>query len=96
MNRRQQTARFFKRHWLLALFVTALAFLGFGLASFNLITLLQANLALIAEHGWQALQDGALMQLVELSASTLVALLCYLVFKVGERLLVEKLIGNDH
>ncbi|WP_137937834.1 hypothetical protein [Chitinivorax sp. B] len=95
MNRRYQTARFFKRHWLLAFFTTALAFLGFGLASYNLITLLQANLVLIAEHGWQALRDGALAQLIELVSSGLGALACYLIFKAGEKLLVEKLTGND-
>lgn len=68
--------------------VMGLAFLVFGLGSVNLIHLLAANLSLLTEHGWQALMDGALRQLIELLVSGYGSLIAYLVFKSCEHTLV--------
>ena len=61
----------------------------FGLGSLNLFLLLRANTALIAEHGWQALRDGAATQLAELLASGVVSVLAWIVFKSCEHRLVH-------
>jgi hypothetical protein len=74
-----------------AFVVLGLAFLGFGVGALNLATLLKANLDLVIEHGWQALMDGAAMQLVELLASAYLSMACYIVFKACEHRLVHGL-----
>lgn len=66
-----------------------LAFVAFGVGSLNLFMLLAANLRLIAEHGWIALGDGALWQLLELSLTVVVSLAAYVVFKACEYRLVH-------
>jgi len=81
-------AAFRRRCWLVFL-VAGLAFLGFAVLSVNLATLLHANLSLIAEHGIQALGDGAALQFVELALSGFAAVACYLVFKYCERIIVD-------
>lgn len=68
-----------------------LSFLLFGLTSLNLLHLLQANFDLLIEHGWLALMDGALRQLVELIISGLISAIFYLLFKTCEKVLVERL-----
>jgi hypothetical protein len=72
-----------------AFLVAGLAFLGFGLLSVNIVTLLSANLALLAEHGWMAVSDGAARQLIELFGSGYAALACFVVFKLCERIIVD-------
>jgi hypothetical protein len=81
-------AAFKRRPWLVFL-VAGVAFLGFAGLSVNLATLLHANLSLIAEHGFQALSDGAALQFLELTLSGFAAVACYLVFKYCERIIVD-------
>lgn len=69
--------------------VMFLAALLFGLSSYNLFSLLHQNLRLILDHGWMALMDGAFVQFLELFFSGILALLSYVIFKIGEKLLVE-------
>jgi hypothetical protein len=76
------------RRWL-AFLVMGLAFLGFGLGTLNLFMLLKANAELLAEHGWQAVRDGGLRQLVELVVTGYASMACYLVFKACECSLVR-------
>ena len=47
---------------------------------------------LIAEHGMQALMDGALMQLTELVAYGLLGAIAYTILKACERVLVDKML----
>lgn len=82
------------RRWLTFL-VMGLAFLLFGLGSLNLVHVLAANLALLAEHGWQAMLDGALRQLLELLLSGYASLAAYLVFKTCEHVLVQAWCAPD-
>ncbi|AXK39846.1 hypothetical protein [Crenobacter cavernae] len=80
-----------RRHPLLTFGLMGAGFLGFGLATLNVIALLLANLQLVAEHGVMALKDGALRQFLELTGSGYFGLACYLGFKTCEKLLVDRL-----
>jgi hypothetical protein len=72
--------------------VLGLSFLIFGAGSLNIFYLLKANLGLIAQHGWQALMDGAAQQLLEIVITGYVSMLAYVVFKVCEHSLVHGLV----
>jgi len=66
-------------------------FLAFGITSVNLFVLLKLNLDLFFEYGLQVIEDGALRQLFDLMLSSLLSIAFYLVFKICERVLVERL-----
>lgn len=83
-----------RRAWL-GFVVMGLSFLGFGIVTVNLATLLKLNLDLIAQHGWQALMDGAAMQLLELLASGYASMAFYVVLKACEYRLVHGLADPD-
>jgi hypothetical protein len=72
-----------QRYWL-CFIVMGLSFFGFGIGTLNLIFVFQANANLLITHGWQALWDGGLMQLLEILATGYVSLLAYIVFKACE------------
>ncbi|GHD66528.1 hypothetical protein [Jeongeupia chitinilytica] len=91
MHIRLCAVRFLKRHPLATLALMAVSFIGFGAVSVNLVMLLSANLNLLWQHGWLAVMNGAIEQLAELLLHGVLALLLYLVFKLCEKLLVEKL-----
>jgi hypothetical protein len=76
------------RRWV-AFLVMGLTFFGFGLGTLNLFMLLKANADLLTMHGWQAVGDGGLRQLVELVATGYASMACYLVFKACEYSLVR-------
>jgi hypothetical protein len=78
------------RRWV-AFLVMGLAFFGFGAGTLNLFMLLKANAELLAAHGWQAVMDGGLRQLVELLLTGYASMLCYVVFKACEYSLVRHL-----
>jgi hypothetical protein len=80
----------FARAWLTFL-VMVLAFLLFGAGTVNLFFVLKANLELIAEHGMQALADGAAQQLVELLVTAAMSMAAYVLFKACEHKLVRRL-----
>ncbi len=67
----------------------------FGLGTLNLFFTLQANLALIAEHGAMALMEGAATQLGSLLATLALSMLGYLVFKACEQELVKRLLSDQ-
>ena len=74
--------------WWLVFVLAGLLFMGFGICSFSLFRLLQANLALFAEHGHMVIADGALQQLLELLLLGYVSLLQWMGFKTCEGWLV--------
>ena len=76
------------RRWLTFL-VMVLAFLGFGAGSVNLFFVLKANLAFLAEHGWDAVMEGGLGQLVGLLAGAIATMAAYVLFKTCEHRLVN-------
>jgi len=71
------------RLWL-TFIVLCLSFFAFGIGTLNLIYLFQANARFIAEQGWQAVMDGALLQLVELVVTGALSMGAYVVFKTCE------------
>jgi hypothetical protein len=78
----------FGRAWL-TFVVLVVSFLVFGAGTYNLFLLLKANLELIAEHGLQALADGAAQQFVELMFSAALSMAAYVLFKACEHRLVQ-------
>jgi hypothetical protein len=66
-------------------------FLLFGVTSVNLFVLLKMNIDLFIQYGWIVIEDGALEQLVDLIASSLLSIGFYVVFKIFERVLIERL-----
>ena len=80
----------FARAWL-TFTVLVISFLVFGAGTYNLFLVLKANLALIAEHGMQALADGAAQQLLELLVTAVLSMAAYVVFKACEHCLVHRL-----
>ncbi len=83
------------RHPAAAFLLLGLSFLLFGLGTINLALVLQLNLKLWLEAGWQAAMDGALRQLGELLLSGYAAMAAYIVFKCCEKALVERLTQRD-
>jgi predicted PurR-regulated permease PerM len=83
--------RFVFRHALATFAVMVLSFLVFGAGTYNLFLLLKANLQLIAEHGRQALMDGAAQQLAELMVTAVISMAAYVLFKACEHTLVHRL-----
>ena len=82
------------RLWLTYL-VLGLSFFAFGTGSLNLFFLLRANAGLLADHGWQAVQDGGGQQLLELLLNGYAAMAAYVVFKACEHRLAHWLAGKD-
>ncbi len=79
------------RRWWLAFVLMGLCFVAFGLASINLVHLLGANLEFLTAHGWDAVMDGGLWQLLGLVTSGYAAAAFYVMFKLCEKVLVERL-----
>jgi uncharacterized membrane protein HdeD (DUF308 family) len=79
-----------RRRWL-TFIVLGLSFLAFGAGTLNLFFVLRANVALVMEHGWMALSDGAAMQFVELLFTGYASMAAYVVFKACEYSLVHAL-----
>jgi hypothetical protein len=69
-------------------------FLLFGFTSVNLFVVLKANIDLFLEYGAMVIEDGALQQLVEILGSSYLSIVFYVLFKVCERVLVERLTGK--
>ena len=69
-------------------------FLLFGFTSVNLFVVLKANIELFLEYGAMVIEDGALQQLLEVIGSSYLSIVFYVLFKVCERILVERLTGK--
>jgi len=66
-------------------------FLLFGVTSINLFFVLKANINLFLEYGLMVIEDGALEQLFELLGSAYLSMLFWILFKLCERVLIERL-----
>ena len=62
-----------------------------GQAVLTRFVLLKANIDLFVEYGLMVIGDGALEQLVDLLGSAYLSMAFYTLFKVCERILVERL-----
>lgn len=82
--------RFLFRHPRLTFALMGAFFLLFGVTSVNLFVLLKLNLDLFFEYGLMVIADGALQQLVELVGSAYLSMVFYVLFRMCERILVER------
>lgn len=76
------------RLWL-TFIVLGVSFFVFGAGTVNLGRLLMANARLLGDHGWQAVRDGGLWQLLELVATGYLSAAAYVVFKTCEHRLSD-------
>ena len=82
------------RLWL-TFIVLGLSFLAFGVGTLNLGLLLMANVRLLANHGWQAIGDGGLVQLLELAGTGYLSVAAYVILKACEHRLSHWLGHED-
>jgi hypothetical protein len=83
--------RFLSARWWLAFILLGASFALFGVASLNLVQMLSANFEFLGRYGFVAVREGGLTQLVELVLSGYAAALFYLLFKLCEKVLVDRL-----
>jgi hypothetical protein len=82
---------FLMRHWALTFVLMGVSFVLFGLVSLNLLHTLGASLEFLSANGIDAVHDGVLVQLFELALSGYAAAAFYVLFKLCEKVLVERL-----
>ena len=81
------------RQWL-TFVVLGVSFFLFGVGTLSLFMLLQANLNLLLDYGWQAVRDGGARQLIELLVTGYLSLASYLVFEVCKASLVRRALDD--
>ena len=84
-----------RRHPLASFLLMTLSFIAFGYLTLDLVRLIGSNTAFIVAHGWVALASGGLQQFAELSLSALLAMACYLLFKLSEQALLKRLSEDE-
>lgn len=77
-------------HAWLAFLLMGLSFVLFGVATLNLLYIFRAAWEFLVMHGWDAVREGVLMQMAELVISGYAAAAFYVLFKVCEKALVER------
>jgi hypothetical protein len=82
---------FLARRWWLAFILLGVTFVLGGLVTLNLLHTLSANFEFLSSYGFEALREGGFRQLVEIIVSGYFAAACYVVFKLCEKVLVERL-----
>jgi hypothetical protein len=82
---------FLFKWWWLTFLLMGVNFVMFGLMSLNLLYTLGANLEFLGMHGIDAVREGGLMQLFGLIFMGYAAALFYVLFKLCEKVLVERL-----
>ncbi len=79
------------QHRFACFLLLTLGFVSFGKLSFDIVHLFSANAEYIIDNGWAGLMEGGLQQLVELVLSACAAMACYLLFKLCEHALIERI-----
>ena len=82
---------FLSRQWWWAFLLMGASFVLFGLLTLNLLHTLGANFDFLSTYGIDAVREGGLLQLVQMVVSGYVAAASYVVFKLCEKVLVERL-----
>jgi len=80
----------FKRWWL-TFVLMGVSFLLFGLVSLDLVRTLNANFEFLTAHGLDAVREGGLRQLLGLVVSGYAAASFYVIFKLCEKVLVDRM-----
>ncbi|WP_310384328.1 hypothetical protein [Roseateles sp.] len=91
MNHHSPLYQWLCSHRLLCFLLLTAGFIGFGVLSLDLVRLVSANAGFLLTHGWAGLMEGGLMQLLELAGKALAAMVCYMVFKLCEHALLDRL-----
>ncbi|WP_439859135.1 hypothetical protein [Pseudomonas sp. MBLB4136] len=86
--------RWLRRHLLMSFLLMTASFLAFGYFTIDLVSLIGSNAAFIVRHGWLALMSGGLLQLGELTLIALLAMACYLLFRLCEQAVLQRLSGR--
>ena len=80
--------------WWLTFLLLGVSFVLFGFITLNLLHTLVANFEFLSMYGVEAVREGGLLQLLEIVGSGYFAAISYVVFKVCERVLVERLLAD--
>ncbi|MBL8394627.1 MAG: hypothetical protein JNK99_07755 [Candidatus Accumulibacter sp.] len=83
------------RHWFATYVLMTVSFVAFGGLSLDLVQYLAANASFLLEYGLLALMEGGLWQFVELWLKALLAIAAYLVFKLCEQALIQRLANQQ-
>lgn len=79
------------RHSKLTFILMSFAFIAFGFLSLNLVRYVTANANYLLTYKWTGLVDGGAQQLIEIGITTFFALGFYLLFKLCEHALIERI-----
>ncbi len=82
---------FLSRRWWITFILLGVSFVLGGLVTLDLLHVLSANVSFLTMFGLDALREGGLRQLIGIIVSGYFAAACYVVFKLCEKILVERL-----
>jgi hypothetical protein len=82
---------FLAKRWWVAFILLGVSFVLGSMVTLNLLHMLSANLEFLSSYGLDAVREGGFRQLVEIAVSGYFAAACYVVFKLCEKVLVERL-----
>jgi len=74
----------------------SVSFIAFGVLSVNLVTYVTANASYLLTYRWDAILDGGVEQLVEIWEMTFAAIGTYLIFKLCEHALIERIAHHSY
>ena len=83
-------------HSKLTFLLMSFSFVAFGVLSLNLISYIAANANYLLTYQWMAFIDGGAQQLLEIWLTTFLALAFYLIFKLCEHALIERIAHQAH
>lgn len=84
------------RHSKSTFVLMCISFVTFGVLSYNLVVYVAANADYLLTYQWDAIVDGGAQQLLEIWGTAFLALGCYLVFKLSEHALIERIAHQPH
>lgn len=77
-------------HSALVLLLAGVMAVIFAFVTANLVSQAMANWEFLREYGFTAIEHGAMYQVVELFALGAISMLCWMVFKTCEHVLVDR------
>jgi hypothetical protein len=87
---------FLRRHHWLTFVLMGAFFLLSGVMSIDLYVVLKANIELFQKYGTEVIGDGALTQLAQILGMAVLSILCFVLFIVCERIVVDRLTATLH
>ncbi|MFZ6654959.1 hypothetical protein [Undibacterium sp. TJN19] len=91
MSRHSKLFAWLCAHPVACFILLTVSFLVFGKLSYDLIHLFSANAEYLTDNGWVGLIEGGLEQLLELILSAFAAMAAYMIFKLCEHAMTERL-----